>query len=74
MEYFLANVNDLFEHALQDLGDAEIVRIAIHNESNQNGKAIGMSFRRREQVSVDAIWRVFEMVTQSTLDSKPSTR
>ena len=41
-----------------------MVGIAIHNESNQNDKPIGISFRRREQLSVDAIWSVFE-VTQS---------
>ena len=39
--------------------------IAINNESNQNDKSIGISFRRRDQLSVDAIWSVFEKVTQS---------
>ena len=42
-----------------------MVGIAIHNESNQNDKPIGISFRRRDQISVDAIWSVFEKVTQS---------
>ena len=42
-----------------------MVRIAIHNEANQNDKPIGVSFRRRDQLSVDAIWSVFEKVTQS---------
>ena len=64
VDHFLAGVNDLFEHALQDVGDANMVGIAIHNESNQNDKPIGISFRRQEQLSVDAIWSVFE-VTQS---------
>ena len=57
-------MNDLFEHALQDVGDGDMVGIAIHNESTQNDKPIGISFRRREQFSVDAICSVFE-VTQS---------
>ena len=57
-------MNDLFEHALQDVGDGDLVGIAIHNESTQNDKPIGISFRRREQFSVDAICSVFE-VTQS---------
>ena len=65
IEHFIASVNDLFEHALQDVGDGDMVGIAIHNESNQNDKPIGISFRHRDQISVDAIWSVFEKVTQS---------
>ena len=57
-------MNDLLEHALQDAGDGDMVGITIHNESNQNDKPIGISFRRRDQLSVDAIWSAFE-VTQS---------
>ena len=64
IEHFIASVNDLFEHALQDVGDGDMVGIAIHNGSNQNDKPIGISFRRRDQISIDAIWSVFE-VTQS---------
>ena len=41
-----------------------MVGIAIHYESNQNDTPIGISFRRRVLLSVDAIWSVFE-VTQS---------
>ena len=43
--------------------------ITIHNASIQN-KPVGISFRRRDQLSVDAIWSVFE-VTQS--DSRFNT-
>ena len=64
IEHFKASVNDLFEHDLQDLGDGDMVGIAYHNESNQNDEPVGISFRRRDQLSVDAIWSVFE-VTQS---------
>ena len=53
IDHFIASVNDLFEHALQDVGDGDMVGIAIH-ESNQNDKPIGISFRRRDQLSVDA--------------------
>ena len=65
MDHFLASVNELHEHALQDVGDADMVGIAIHNEVNQNDKTKGISFRRRDQLSLDAIWSVFEKVTQS---------
>ena len=64
IDYFIASVNDLFEHALQDVGDRDIVGFAIHNELNQNDKPKGISLRRRDQLYVDAIWSVFE-VTQS---------
>jgi hypothetical protein len=66
VDHFLASVNDLIEHAaLQDVGDADMVGIAIHNEINQHGRPIGISFRRRDQLSGDVFWRVFEKVVQS---------
>ena len=68
VDHFLASVNDLFEHALRDIGDRDMVGISIHNESNQTNKPIVISFRRRDQLSIDAIWSVFE-VTQSNARS-----
>ena len=65
VDHIPASENDLFEHALQDVGDGDMVGIAIHYEVNQNDKPIGITFRRRDQLSVDAIWSVFEKVTQS---------
>ena len=65
VDHFLASVNDLFEHGQLDVGDGDILGIAIHNESDQNHRPIGISFRRRDQLSVDAIWSVFEKVKQS---------
>ena len=62
--HFLASVNDLFEHALRGVGDGDMVGVAIHNESNQNDKPIGISFKRRDPLTVDALRSVFE-VTQS---------
>ena len=64
IEHFIASVKDLFEHTLQEMGDGDMLGIAIHNESNQNDKPIGISSRRRDRLPVDAIWSVFE-VTQS---------
>ena len=65
VDQFIASVNDLFENALQDVGDGDMVGIAIHNASNQNRKPMGISFRGRDQLSVHAIWSEFEKVTQS---------
>ena len=62
--HFLASVNDLYEHALQNLSDSEMVGITIHNRVNQNNKPIGLSCRRKHQLAGDVIWRVFE-VSQS---------
>ena len=64
VDHILASENDLFEHALQDVRDGDKVGIALRNEVNQNDKPIGISFRRQDQLSVDAIWSIFE-VTQS---------
>ena len=36
VDHFLDSVNDLFEHALQHVGDGDMVGFAIHNKSNQN--------------------------------------
>jgi len=39
--------------------------LTIQNEVNQNDKPIGLSFRRRDQLSGDVLWSVFEKVSQS---------
>ena len=39
-----------------------MVGITIQNEVNQNDKAIGISFRRKDQLSGDVIWSVLEKV------------
>ena len=63
VSHFIDSVNYLFDHVLEDVGDAELVGITIHNEVNQADKPIGFSFRRREQLSSDVIWSVFDKVT-----------
>ena len=42
---FLASVNDLFQHALRDVDDTDMVTITIQNQMNQNDKPIGINFR-----------------------------
>jgi hypothetical protein len=39
--------------------------ITIHDEVNLLDKAIGISFRRRDQLSDEVIWSVFSKVAQS---------
>jgi len=44
--HFVDSVNNLFDRVLEDVGDADMVGITIHNEVNQSDKPIGFSFRR----------------------------
>ena len=60
MGHFLASVNELFEYALQDRSDSDMVGITVQNQLNQNEKPIGISFRRKDQLSGEVIWSVFK--------------
>jgi len=62
--HFLASVNDLFEHTLRDVDDSDMLGITIKNQVNQNDKPIGISVRRKYQLSGEVIWSVFERVSQ----------
>jgi len=63
--HFLASVKEHFEYVLQDVSDDDVVGITIQNQVNQNDKPIGISFRRKDQLSGEVIWSVFEKVSQS---------
>jgi len=58
-------VKDLIEHALRVVDDSDVVGMNIQKEVNQNDKHIVVIFRRRDQLSADVIWGVFEKVSQS---------
>jgi hypothetical protein len=42
-----------------------MVGITISNTENVQDKAIGLSFRRKDQLSEEVLWSVFDRVTQS---------
>jgi hypothetical protein len=63
--HFAASINDLFEQVLQGSADGDMVRVATANDVNQNDGAVGISCRRRDQLSADVFWSGFEMVSQS---------
>ena len=65
MPHFLDSVTELFEHALRDLEDSDMVGITISNEVEVKDRAIGISFRRKDQITRDVIWSVLEKVAQS---------
>jgi len=58
-------VNDLFEYALRNVDDSDMMGVTIHNEVNLLDKAIGISFRRKGQLFKEVIWSVFSKVAQS---------
>ena len=55
----------MFHYLLENVGEGDMVGITIHNEVNQTDKPIGFSFRRKDQISSDVIWGVFDKVSQS---------
>jgi hypothetical protein len=63
--HFLDSVSDLLQYALRDCEDSDIEGVTIRNEVNVQDKAIGLSFRRKDQISADVILSVWEKVTQS---------
>ena len=62
---FLDSVNDLCNHALRDCNDFDKVDISIRNETDIKDKAIGISFRRKGQLSADVFLNVWEKVIMS---------
>jgi len=56
--HFLASVNELFEYALQDVSDSDMVGITIQNQVNETDKPIGISFRSKDQLPGEVIWSV----------------
>jgi hypothetical protein len=64
LSHFVTSMNDLFEYALKDCADSDMVGLSISNEEYVQDKAIGLSFRRKDQLTTDAIWNVFQNLTQ----------
>jgi len=65
VSHFLATVTDLVGYAVRNRSDSDMVGITIRNQVNLQHRAIGISFRRRDQLSENVIWSVFEKVAQS---------
>jgi len=65
MSHFLASVTHLSEYALQNCKYSDMVGITMRNKFNLHDKAIEISFRRKDQITSNEIWSVFERVAQS---------
>jgi len=63
--HFIASISSLCDYALQNCDNSDVVGISIRNEVNMRDKAIGISFRRKDQLSTDVILNVWQKVTQS---------
>jgi hypothetical protein len=64
--HFEISMNALFVYALRNVDDSDMVGLVIRHEgTGQKDKPIGFSFRRRDQLSPEVIWRLFEKVVQS---------
>jgi len=61
MSHFLDSVTELFEYALRGIEDSDMIGITISNKVNVKDRAIGISFRRKDQIKGDVIWSVFEV-------------
>jgi hypothetical protein len=65
MSHFLASVSKLFEYALRNCDNSDMVGITISNGDNVQDKAIGISFRRKDKITPYVIWSVFGKLVQS---------
>jgi len=63
--HFLDSMSDLFEYALRNCNESDMVGVTISNEVNVQDKPIGISFRRKDQLSEEVFWSIFEKVAQS---------
>jgi hypothetical protein len=64
--HFETSMNALFDYALRNVDGRDMFGLVIHHEgTGQRDKPIGFSFRRRDQLSTEVIWRHFEKVAQS---------
>ena len=58
-------MSELFEYALRDCSKSDMVGVTISNEVNEQDKPIGISFIRKDELSEELIWSMFEKVAKS---------
>ena len=63
--HFLDGMPELFEYALRDSSEYDMVDVMISKVVNEQDKPIGISFRRKDQLSEEVIWIMYKKVTQS---------
>ena len=63
--HFQNSVTRLLDYAQRHSEDGDMVGVTIRNALRENDRPIGLSFRRKDQISGDVMWSVFEKVAQS---------
>jgi len=63
--HFLDGMSELYEYALRDCSESDMVGVTISNEVNEQDKPIGISFIRKDELSEELIWSMFEKVAKS---------
>jgi hypothetical protein len=58
-------MSNLFEYALRNCNQSDVVGLTISIEVNVKDKPFGISFRRKDHLSEEVIWSMFEKVAQS---------
>jgi predicted Zn-dependent protease len=66
--YLAESVDELFEYALRNLQHGDMVGVSIHNADSLQDRPLGLSFRRRDQISREVLCSVLEKVKQSNAD------
>jgi hypothetical protein len=75
MTHFVDTIKDIVEYATHDCRDSDMVGLTISNEDeNVADRAVCISVRRKDQLSAEAIWAVFEKVVQSNASFGPLDR
>ena len=70
ISHYLASVNYLFRHAIQNLSESDVLGIMIQNRETQNDKPIRMRFRRKDQFPPDVILSLVQRFPQSNFRFK----
>ena len=63
--YLKECITELTNYLVDDVPDRDLVGVRIGNTENLQGKVLGISFRRRDQMKPDLIWAVLSTVIQS---------
>jgi hypothetical protein len=65
MSHFIDTINEILDYAMYDREDSDMVGFTINNDHNVVDRAVGISLRRKDQLSAEATWAVFEKVIHS---------
>ena len=63
--YFKECINALTNYVVDDVRDRDLVGLRFGNADNVEGKVVGISLRRHDQLKLDVVWGVLGKVVQS---------